>query len=117
MQDSFLLDGPMTRSAAMSCLEKAVKVADQASVDEDVKEKVSNMWKRAWKAADEIAASMLRGNRAEVTDSDPITIAFDQENLLAFVDMIKSVRSLSRRVEGSEWPLERVARLVIILKG
>ena len=42
---------------------------------------------------------------------------FTQESLVVFVDVIKSVRSISRKLDGAEWPLERVSTLMAILKG
>ena len=34
-----------------------------------------------------------------------------------FVDVVKSVRSISRTLDGAEWLLERVSTLMTILKG
>ena len=42
---------------------------------------------------------------------------FTQESLVMFVDVVKSVRSISRALDGAEWPLERVSTLMTILKG
>ena len=42
---------------------------------------------------------------------------FAQESLVAFVDVIKCVRSISRTLDGGEWPLQRVSTLMAILKG
>jgi hypothetical protein len=42
---------------------------------------------------------------------------FTQESLVVFVDVIKGVRSISRALDGAEWPLERISKLMAILKG
>jgi hypothetical protein len=47
----------------------------------------------------------------------PAPKPFTQESLVAFVDLIQCTRQASKSVEGNEWALDRLTRLMAILKG
>ncbi|KAJ3930574.1 MAG: hypothetical protein NXY57DRAFT_300956 [Lentinula lateritia] len=118
IQDSVLLDNRSISTPALRCLEKAVK-ASSASVF-DVRQKVVEMKERIWIAIDAVGSAILRrrnGAQAPSPDSAILPKPFTQECLVAFVDVIHSTRDLSRALEGAEWPLERLTRLMVILKG
>ena len=42
---------------------------------------------------------------------------FTQESLVAYMDDIQSMRKTSRAMDGKEWDLKRLMRLMTILKG
>ncbi|KAJ4490805.1 hypothetical protein J3R30DRAFT_3752338 [Lentinula aciculospora] len=117
IQDSVLLDNRSISTPALRCLEKAVK-ACSASVF-DARQKVTEMKERVWTAIDNIGNAVLRrnGTQSPLVGSTPLPKPFTQESLVAFVDVIQSTRSLSRALEGVEWSLERLTRLMVILKG
>lgn len=118
IQNSFTVDSGSSCTAALRCLEKALKVADQVS--EDKAENVHYMWTCVWKACDEMGQLVLRRTRSPLPSSGSGNIGqhtFDQDSLLAFVDVIQSTRNLSCRKEGHEWDMEHLTRLMAILKG
>ncbi|THH10921.1 hypothetical protein EW145_g989 [Phellinidium pouzarii] len=118
IQNAFLFDSAASCTAALRCLEKALKAAGGAS--EDVGEKIQNIWKRAWTACDDMGQLVLRRTRpplpGHVVGSTGL-LPFDQESLLALVDVIQCTRTLSREKEGHEWSIEHLTRLMSILKG
>ena len=80
-------------------------------------EKIKQACERAWVACDDMGQLVIRRSRPPMAGFSLATPPFDQESLLAFVDVIKCVRAVSRAKEGSEWPFERLKRLLSILKG
>ncbi|KAJ3975915.1 hypothetical protein EV361DRAFT_886314 [Lentinula raphanica] len=117
IQDSILLDSRSVSSPALRCLEKALK-ASSASVF-DAKEKVAEMKERVWSAIDSIGNAILRrnGTQSPTASLSILPKPFTQESLVAFVEVIQSTRDLSRALDGTEWSLERLSRLMAILKG
>ncbi|EJC99516.1 uncharacterized protein FOMMEDRAFT_142756 [Fomitiporia mediterranea MF3/22] len=118
IQTSFMFDSASSCTAALRCLEKAVKAAHASS--DDVAERVKVVWHRTWAACDDMGQLVLRRTRPPLpgyTGGGPTSIPFDQDSLLAFVDAIKATRTLSKEKEGCEWELEQLTRLMAILKG
>ncbi|KAJ7472175.1 hypothetical protein FB451DRAFT_1351838 [Mycena latifolia] len=114
IQDTVLLDNRSISPPALRCLEKAVKASSAASAD--VKAKVTEIWERVWKMADSVGDAILRrASEAGVAESPHKP--FTQESLVAFLDVIRCTRNTSRTLDGIEWPLERLTRLMAILKG
>ncbi|KAI5120993.1 hypothetical protein M0805_000454 [Coniferiporia weirii] len=117
IQNSFMFDSAASCTAALRCLEKALKAAGASS--EDVNERAQNACRRAWVACNDMGQLVLRRTRpplpghAVATSSPP----FDQDSLLAFVDVIRSTRVLSKEKEGHEWDIDLLTRLMAILKG
>lgn len=116
IRDSFLLDSRVISAPALRCLERALKASSAAVTDEALKARVASSWQKAWEAIDEMGDTVVKranaaGERAQAH------APFTQESLVAFVDVIKSIRSISRTLDNVEWPLERISRLMIILKG
>ncbi|KIY67422.1 hypothetical protein CYLTODRAFT_422528 [Cylindrobasidium torrendii FP15055 ss-10] len=93
--------------AALRCAEKTIKAASNASLDGAEKERAQGMYERVW------AFFQVVGDIIVERQSRPFT----QESLVAFVELIQRARSLSRLVEGHEWPVEMIQRLLILLKG
>lgn len=115
IQDSVLLDDRIISAPALRCLEKAVKAT--SSAEQALLPKVSEAWGRVWQACDRIGdAVMERATEISVDGSLPYQ-PFTQESLVALVDVIRSTRAVSRRVDGEEWPLDRLTRLMALLKG
>ncbi|KZP24026.1 hypothetical protein FIBSPDRAFT_785328 [Athelia psychrophila] len=115
MQDSVLLDDRMLSAPALRCLEKAVKAT--AGAEQALIPRVSEAWERVWQACDRIGdAVMARPTEFAVEGALPYQ-PFTQDSLVALVDVIRSTRDVSRRVDGVEWSLERLTRLMALLKG
>ncbi len=119
IQESVLIDHRTISAPALRCLEKALKAS--ASAPPEVKERVSDVWERVWQSIDAIGEAILRRSGSQTPSK---TFAeggppkpFTQESLVAFVDVIQSTRTVSRVVSGTEWPLDRITRLMGILKG
>ncbi|KAF7333497.1 Protein MON2 [Mycena venus] len=118
IQDTVLLDNRSISPPALRSLEKAVKASSGASAD--VKAKVTEVWERVWKMADSVGDAIVRRGNA-VTPNTPASESphkpFTQDSLVTFLDVMRCTRSISRALEGAEWPLERLTRLMAILKG
>lgn len=118
IQNSFMFDNSITCTAALRCLEKALKALTPASGD--VKEKAESAWQRAWTACDDMGQLVLRRSRPPLPGLNAENVStppFDQDTLLAFVDVIRSTRSLSKAKGEQEWELSLLSRLMAILKG
>ncbi|KAF7290808.1 Protein MON2 [Mycena indigotica] len=115
IQDTVLLDNRSISPPALRSLEKAVKAASAA--DTDAKDKVAEIWQRVWSMADQVGDAILkRGSAVSPVQGSPHK-PFTQESLVAFLDVIRCTRNTSRSLEKAEWPLERLTRLMAILKG
>ncbi|KAK7039339.1 protein MON2 [Favolaschia claudopus] len=115
IQDTVLLDNRSISPPALRSLEKAIKASSAASAD--VKSKVAEIWQRVWTMADSVGEAIMRRGNAVSPHSDSPHKPFTQESLVAFMDVIRCTRSTSRSLDGEEWPLERLTRLMAILKG
>ncbi|KAJ6632164.1 hypothetical protein B0H10DRAFT_1976381 [Mycena sp. CBHHK59/15] len=118
IQDAVLLDNRSISPPALRCLQKAVKASSSASAD--VKSKVTEIWERVWTMADSVGDAVLRRGSAmspTTAVSERPYKPFTQESLVAFLDVIRCTRNTSRALDGVEWPLERLTRLMAILKG
>ncbi|KAF8345051.1 hypothetical protein F5887DRAFT_1282803 [Amanita rubescens] len=115
IQDSVLLDNRSISAPALRCLEKAIK-ASSAARDER-KARIEGVHAQVWRLIDTLGDAVLSRVEArspsEMTPNSPFT----QESLVAFVNVIQCTRSVSRLVEGGEWQLDRLTRLMAILKG
>jgi hypothetical protein len=72
---------------------------------------------RVWTAIDELGDAVLRRVSTPMSAEFRLYTPFTQESLVAFVDMIQSARKAGRLLNSSEWSLERLTRLMAILKG
>jgi hypothetical protein len=115
IQESVLLDDRIISAPALRCLEKAIKATSAA--DESFKSKVTESWQRVWQACDRMGAAVMERTAETSIDGPTPFTPFTQESLVALVDVVRNTRSVSLRVAGAEWPLERLTRLMAILKG
>ncbi|KAF8639344.1 hypothetical protein AX17_001563 [Amanita inopinata Kibby_2008] len=120
VQDSVLLDNRPISAPALRCLEKAIKASGAAG--EGLQQRVREMLARVWEAVDVLGGAVLRRAEARTPnnrtpDGPSPHPPFTQESLVAFVDVIQCTRSVSRSVEGEEWKLDQLTRLMAILKG
>ena len=112
VQDSFADDNKPISTAALRCLERAVRAFGRAGDLELVKIACEKAWD-TWAAMGAIlteSASIRDGRRR------PISV-FSQECLVAYVDAVKALRAWSKQLRGAEWDLERLTRLATILKA
>ena len=116
IRDSFLLDNRIISAPALRCLEKTLKASAAGASDAELRPRVIEAWEKAWVVCDEMGESVVK--RASVaSERAQAHKPFTQESLVAFVDVILSTRSVSRTLEDVEWPLDRIVRLMAILKG
>ena len=119
IRDAFLLDSRAVSAPALRCLERALKAAATVQVPSDagpLRSSLVEIWEKTWVKCGEMGVVVVR--RASVVSQDVNAhTPYTQESLVVFVDVIKSVRSISRTLDGSEWPLQRVSTLMTILKG
>lgn len=119
IQECVLLDNRSLSAPALRCLEKAIKVS--TAVDESLKPRLSDILQRVWEAINVLGEAVLKRSNVPSQlgsndDSSPHK-PFTQESLVAFVDVIQCTRKMSRGFDGKEWDLDRLSRLVVILKG
>lgn len=116
IRDSFLLDNRIITAPALRCLEKALKASAAGAADEGLKMQVMEAWEKAWTVCDEMGEVVVKraSARGELAG---VHKPFTQESLVAFVDVIVATRGVSRTIEDVEWPLERLSKLMVILKG
>jgi hypothetical protein len=78
-------------------------------------------WERVWLTIDKIGDAVLQKTKVQQLHKAPTELVhckpFTQESLVAFVDVIRSTRAISRMLDDVEWPIERLTRLLAILKG
>ncbi|KAJ8520264.1 hypothetical protein ONZ45_g2894 [Pleurotus djamor] len=133
VQDAVLYDSRPISSPALRALEKAIKAAGLAvgspADAEDatsLKDKIVEACERAWKAFEDIGDLVLK-KQTEPPQSPRSSSggfssnvkrqAFTQESLVSFVDVIQRTREVERSILAREWDLQRLERLMAILKG
>ena len=120
VQDSWLHDRRTITAPALRCLEKAIKAC---SPEEELKDRTVEALEIAWRACDAMGRSVAEADQARPHADSPNAVAagavqpLTQESLMAYVDVIRCTRSVGRQLVDREWPLERLARLMTILKG
>src|SRR5260221_2843115 len=109
IRDAFLLDGRAVSAPALRCLERALKAAAAAvpstGAEAGLRSSLVEIWEKTWDRCEEMGAVVVRrasGAAQHVGSPAPFT----QESLVVFVDVIKSVRGISRTLDGAEWLLE-----------
>ncbi|RDX44494.1 hypothetical protein OH76DRAFT_1540422 [Lentinus brumalis] len=119
IQDSWLHDNRTITASALRCLEKAIKAC---SVAEDLKTRTMEALEIAWRACDEMGATVAEREASSPGVKSPTLTGsavkpLTQESLMAYVDVIRCTRGIARQLEDREWQLERLTRLMTILKG
>ncbi|KAH8105097.1 hypothetical protein BXZ70DRAFT_887449 [Cristinia sonorae] len=114
IEDSWLFDNRTISAPAVRCLEKAIKATGGAGPD--LKPVVINALEAVWHACDEMGEVVLKRGTKTASPEAPMK-PFTQESLSAFVDVIRSTRTVARQFEDQEWALDRLARLMSIMKG
>ncbi|KAL1741643.1 guanine nucleotide exchange factor in Golgi transport N-terminal-domain-containing protein [Schizophyllum fasciatum] len=114
--ETVLLDDRSITVPALQCLNLGVRAAASAGAGEELRERVNAVWIRTWAAIDRMGDAVLK--RVTVDPDDVMPYApFTQSSLVALIELIGSVRALSKTLDEAEWPLERLTRLMTILKG
>jgi hypothetical protein len=85
-----------------------------------LQDKMSESWECVWKACSDMGSMVLQGGESQLsprTNTARLHRAFTQESLVALVDVIRNIRAISLPQTGEEWPLQRLGRMMEILKG
>ena len=118
IHDTVSLDRRNLSPPGLLCLGKVVRALSGAEASLQVK--VSESWECVWKACSNMGSMVLQGGESHFsprTSTTRLHRAFTQESLVALVDVIRNTRSISLSQTGEEWPLERLRRMMEILKG
>ena len=111
VRDSWLHDNRTITTPALRCLEKGLRAFSSANAD--LKGRVVESCERVWESCDTMGKELT-----EVPGvSEKPHISFTQDSLLAYVDTLRHTRALTRSLEESEWSLDRLTRLMSVLKG
>jgi hypothetical protein len=116
-----LLDRRPLSTPALQCLDKAIGSLSDAT-DEVMVPRVAEALECVWQAWNDVGGAVLQGGApfsprqatSDVVGGHP---AFTQDSLVAFLDVIRTMRRMSRQYMRAEWPLARLIRLMEILKG
>jgi hypothetical protein len=111
IQETVLLDNRPISAPALRCLEKAIKAS--AATEGVLKHRVIDALQRVWQAIDTMGKAAGKRGNDEESPHQPFT----QESLVAYVDVVQSTRKTNGALTGKEWDLERLTRLMVILKG
>ena len=117
IQDTVLLDRRPLSTPALQCLDKAIGSLSEA-MDEVMRLRVVDALECAWQAWNDVGGALLQGGGA--SHSSPAVgsrRAFTQESLVAYLDVVRTMRRMSWQHLRTEWSLERLTRLMEILKG
>jgi len=115
IQETILIDNRSVSPPALRCLEKGVKAFSAA--EGVLKVRVMESLDRVWEAMDMLSSSATKRYNSLVDLENSPHQPFTQEGLVAYVDVIQSTRKTSRTMDGKEWDLKRLTRLMTILKG
>lgn len=118
IHDTVSLDRRNLSPPALLCLGKVVRALSGAEASLQVK--VSESAECVWKTCSDMGSMVLQSGGLQIsprTNTARLHRAFTQESLVALVDVIRNTRSISLSQTGKEWPLERLSRLMEILKG
>lgn len=111
--DSWVNDNRSITAPALRCLEKGLRAF--ANADADVKERTVMSCERVWESCDRMGKELTEVPGTPTSEKPHIP--FTQDTLVAYVDILNHTRTLTRSLEESEWQLERLTRLMSILKG
>jgi hypothetical protein len=111
--DSWVSDNRSITTPALRCLEKGLRAF--ASADTDLKGRVVVSCERVWETCDTMGKELTEVPGTPTSERPHIP--FTQDTLVAYVDILNRTRTLTRSLEETEWQLERLTRLMTILKG
>ncbi|KAI6043590.1 hypothetical protein EDC04DRAFT_668532 [Pisolithus marmoratus] len=118
IKDTVLLDRRSLSTPALQCLEKAVDSLLAAA--DDLRPQVAEAWEYVWQACNDIGVAIAQGGRLFLSPQQNASVVhrpFTQDSLVAFIRVIGTTRRVSRQQALTEWSLERLTRLMEILKG
>ena len=113
IRDSWVNDNRSITTPALRCLERGLRAF--VGTDTDLKERVVVSCERVWESCDTMGKELMEVPGAPTSEKPHIP--FTQDALVAYVDILNHTRTLIRSLKESEWQLERLTRLMSILKG
>jgi hypothetical protein len=109
VQDNVIHDTKSIGTVALRSVEKALKAfKEPAGVNKLIAERSCE---RVWETWEKVGHTISHSG-----DRISPSLYYSQESLVAFVDVVKVLRVLSRAVRNQEWPLERLQSLTSTLK-
>lgn len=114
IQDTVLLDRRSLSTPALQCLDKAIGSLAEAT-DEAMQPRVVEALECTWRAWNDVGGAVLQGGGG--SDAAALHRAFTQESLVAFLDVVRTMRRMSWQHMRTEWSLARLTRLMETLKG
>jgi len=110
VQGFVLLDTRSIGTVALRSLEKALKAfKDPTGAGLTIADRSCE---RVWESWDTMGVKI-----GQIPSQNPGAGFFTQDSLVAFVDVVRALRTLSKYVRGFEWQLERLKSLLAILKA
>lgn len=121
VQNTVLLDRRSLSTPALQCLDKAIGSLLDAT-DKETQPRIADALECAWQAWDDIGREVLQGGTSQfsprhIGDAAGSHRAFTQESLVAFLNVVQTMRRMSRQHMQTEWSLARLTRLMEILRG
>ena len=116
IHDTVLLDRRPLSTPALQCLDKAIGSLSEAT-DEAMQPRVAEALECAWQAWNDIGGAVLQGGTSHFSPVAGSRRAFTQESLVAFLDVVRTMRRTTGQHMHTEWSLARLTRLMEILKG
>ncbi|KAF9559372.1 hypothetical protein CPC08DRAFT_666543 [Agrocybe pediades] len=115
IEEAVLIDDRRVSAPALRCLEKGIKALIGA--EGVLRVRVIESLERVWKAIDVLGTSATKKYTSQIDLENSPSQPFTQEGLVAYVDMLQATRKTSRAMDGKEWDLSRLTRMMEILKG
>ena len=115
IEEAVVIDDRSVSAPALRCLEKGIKAFSGA--EGVLRVRVVESLERVWKAIDVLGTSATKKYTSQVDLENSPSQPYTQESLVAYVDMIQAARKTGRTMDGKEWDLVRLTRMMEILKG
>ncbi|KAI6140148.1 hypothetical protein BKA82DRAFT_4216431 [Pisolithus tinctorius] len=118
IKDTVLLERRSLSTPALQCLEKAVD--SLLTADGDLGPRVAEAWEYVWQACNDVGVAIAQGSRLFLPPQRHVSAVhrpYTQDSLVAFTKVIRTTRRVSWQQTHTEWSLERLTRLMEILKG
>jgi hypothetical protein len=115
VQNAVLQDVRRVSAPALGCLARAVESASSITPGEH-QDQLHYVHERTWAACEAVGNSVLL-DASTKPGAERTVEAFSQESLIALIDVVNALRSSARRDATEEWEVDKLKKLMTILKG